>query len=132
MMPRRRSDSWSRPRAYSLANERARSTAHDQPVQAVRGLERLGQIDLGDARAQRLRQLGEGGLQVVLGLVPDRALDQGEIGRERPVLARHLEQARGCLEPGVQVAGIEADQRLGDQREVLERAREHADVVERR
>ena len=69
--------------------------------------------------------------QIVLGLVPDGTLDQREVGRQRPVLAHHLEQARGGLEPGVAVAGIEADQRLGDQGEVLERAREHADVVER-
>ena len=101
------------------------------PCWACALAERLRQIDLGDARAQRLRQLGKSGLQVLLGLVPDRTLDEGEVGRERPVLAHHLEQARGGLEPGVAVAGIEADQRLGDQGQILERAREHADVVER-
>ena len=120
MIPRRRSDSCSRPRSYSAANERARSTPMISPCRPCAALKASGSSTSVRRGPSASASSAKAASQVVLGLVPDRAPDQREVGRHRPVLARDLEQARRRLEPRVAVAGIEAGERLGEQREVLD------------
>ena len=66
-----------------------------------------------------------------LGLRPGRRAHEGEARRQRRLARRHRGERRAGDRPRVGVLLVEADQRLGEQRGVLDRAREHADMVER-
>ena len=61
-------------------------------------------------------------------LVPARRLHEGEQRRERRLLGRHLAERDARPRPRVGVALVVPDQLLGEQRQVLDRAREEPDV----
>src|SRR6185503_16056709 len=76
-------------------------------------------------------KLGERRAGLGVGAIPNRRLDERDEGLEGRLLRRDLAERNAGARPRVRILPVPADERLGEQRDVLDRAREQADMVER-
>ena len=103
----------------------------DRPVNPDRVIEDRRQLDLGDLAPSASRSCPNASPGGGLGLVPGRPADEGQPRLRRRRLGEHAPQRRGRGRAGRRVGHVEAGQHLAQQRQIVQRAREEADVVER-
>ena len=128
-----RSDSlsWSRPFSYSRSRLAAISASMIVRCQSQASRQRLGQRVFLALRAERRRQLVEGFARGFVGALPDRRLHERHTRRQRRLAGQRLHERNARARARVGIVLVEAGELLGGQRDVVERAREHAHAVER-
>ena len=84
-----------------------------------------------NAIAERFHQFGKGLGGRLLGMLPGGRADEGEARRQWRFAGRRVDEGRTGEGARIRILLVEAREYLREQRRIVDRAREHADMIER-